>query len=149
MIGPFTVRVNCQIRGLTSIRKGLRKDDTPFLVSSDSIIASENVSGRVLGVNLKNPREAIFTNPEGSQSGGVQILPVRRGPILPIRRGLVLPIRRGPNYANPEGLILSIRRGLILPIRRGPILPIRRGPFLPIRRGPIFFNPEGYSFVKT
>ena len=94
-IRPFTVRVNCQIRGLTSIRKGLRKDNTPFLVSSNNIIASENVSGRVSGENLKSPREAIFTNPEGSQSGG--------GPILPIRWVLFLPIRKGPIFVNPEG----------------------------------------------
>ena len=40
--------MNCQIRGLTSIRKGLGKDHIPFLVNSNSIIASENLSGGVL-----------------------------------------------------------------------------------------------------
>ena len=85
-IRPFTVRVNNQIRGLISIRKGLGKDETPFLVNSYSIKASQNVSGRVLGDNLESLREAIFSNPEGSQSGGV----------------LFLPIRRGHNFANPE-----------------------------------------------
>ena len=32
---------------ILQIRRGLGKDDTPFLVDSNSIIASENVSGRV------------------------------------------------------------------------------------------------------
>ena len=49
VIRPFTAKVNCQIRGLASIRKDLGKENTPFLVSSNSIIASENVSGRVSG----------------------------------------------------------------------------------------------------
>ena len=117
--------MNCQIRGLTSIRKGLRKDDTPFLVSSDSIKASENVSGGVSGENIKSPREAIFTNPEGSQSEGVQIMPIRRGSVLPIRRGLVLPIRRSPNFANPEGSSFANPEGSQ------------------------FANPEGYYFCKS
>ena len=159
MIRPFTVRVNCQIRGLTSIRKGLGKDETPFLVNSNSTKASENVSGRVSGENLESLREDIFTNPEGSQSRGVLFLPIRRGlfcqsggvPILPIRRGpvffnlegsyffqsggvLFLPIRRGPNFANPEGSCFCQSGGVL---------------FLLIRRGPIFVNPKGYCFVKT
>ena len=41
--------MNGQIRGLASIRKGLGKENTPFLVSSNGIIASENVSGTVSG----------------------------------------------------------------------------------------------------
>ena len=123
---PFTVRVNSQIRGLTSIRKGLREDDTPVLVSSNCIIASENVSGRVSGENLENPRESIFTKPEGSQSGGVPILP----------------IRRAPNFANREWSYICQSGGV-------QILPIRRGPFLPIRRGPIFANPEWSCFYQS
>ena len=47
VIRPFTVKLNCQKRGLASIRKGLGKENTHFLVSSNSIIAAENVSGRV------------------------------------------------------------------------------------------------------
>ena len=150
VIRPFTVRVNCQIRGLTSFRKGLRKDDTPFLVSSNSIIASEKVTGRVSGGNFKSPREAIFTNPEGSQSGGVQI--------LPIQRGLILPIRRGPNFANPEGSDFANPEGSNFNNPEGPIFANSEGScfyqsggvlFLPIRRVPIFVNPEGYCFVKT
>ena len=54
VIRPFTVKVNCQIRGLASIRKDLGKEDTPFLVSSNNIIASENVSGRVSGENFES-----------------------------------------------------------------------------------------------
>ena len=46
-IRPFTVSVNCQIRGSTSLRKGLGKHYIPFLVNLKSKIASENVSGRV------------------------------------------------------------------------------------------------------
>ena len=53
VIRPFTVRVNRRIRGLSSTRKGLGKDDTSFLVGSNSIIASENVSGRVSVGNLE------------------------------------------------------------------------------------------------
>ena len=130
-----------QIRGLTSIRKGLREDDTPFLVSSNSIITSENVSGRVSGENLESPREAIFTNPEGSHSGGVPILPIRRCPNFAnpevsqfCQSGgvLFLLIRRGPNFANPEGSNFS-NRGVL---------------FLPIRKGLVFTNPEGSYFCK-
>ena len=82
--------MNCRIRGLASIRKGLGKEITPFLVSSNSILASENVFGRVSGENFESLLKAFFANPEGSQfcqSGGV----------------LFLPIRRGPVFANPEG----------------------------------------------
>ena len=52
VIRPFTVKVNCQIRGLASIRS--RKKNTPFLVSKNNIIASENVSGRVSGENFES-----------------------------------------------------------------------------------------------
>ena len=95
--------MNCQIRGLASIRKGLGTENTPFLVGSYSIIASENVSGRVSGENFKSPGKAIFANPEGSQfgqSGGVPILPIRRGPV----------------FANPDGSCVcqSGGRGTIL-----------------------------------
>ena len=47
------------------------KDDTPLLVDPNSIIASENVSGRVYIGNIESLCESIFTNPEGSQSGRV------------------------------------------------------------------------------
>ena len=48
-IRPFTVSVNCQIRGLASIWKGLGKGHIPFLVEikKNSIKASENVTGGV------------------------------------------------------------------------------------------------------
>ena len=42
-IRPFTVSVNCKIRGLTSIRNVLGKDHIHFLVDTKSIIALENV----------------------------------------------------------------------------------------------------------
>ena len=140
--------MNCQIRGLASIRKGLGTENTPFLVSFYSIIASENVFGRELSENFKSPGKAIFTNggfpirkgPKFCQSGGV--------PILPIRRVLFLPIRKSPIFANPEGYYFCQTEGvLFLPIRRGtvfcqsggvPILPIRRVQILPIQKGPIF-----------
>ena len=100
VIRPFTVKVNCQIRGLASIRKGLGTKNTPFLVSSYSIIASENVSRRVAGRDLFLPirKSPIFGNPEGSQfcqSGRILFLPIRKGPILPISKG--------PIFANLEG----------------------------------------------
>ena len=79
---PFRVKENCQISSLASIRKGLRTENTPFPVSSYSLRASENVSGRISGENFKRSVKAAFANPEGV---------------------LVLPIRRGPNFANPEG----------------------------------------------
>ena len=139
---PFTVRVNSQIRGLTSIRKGLREDDTPVLVSSNCIIASENVSGRVSGENLENPREAIFTKPEGSQSGGVPILPIRRAPNFANPKGSffcqsggvsILPIGSGLIFANPEGSKFCQSGGVL---------------FLPIRSGLVFTNPEGSYFCQ-
>ena len=44
-------------------------------------------------------RGLMFTNSEGSKSGGVSILPIRKGPI----------------FANPEGYcFLTSRRGIIL-----------------------------------
>ena len=54
VIRPLTVKVNCQIRGLASIRKGLGKENTSFLVSSNSIIASESVSKMVSGENFES-----------------------------------------------------------------------------------------------
>ena len=72
--------MNCQIRGFTSIRKGLGKDHIPFLVDTNSIIASQNVSGAVYVENQGSLRKAIFTKPEGSQSGGVLHLLTERGP---------------------------------------------------------------------
>ena len=95
VIRPITVRVNCQIRGLTSIRKGLRKDDTPFLVSSNSIIALENVSGRVSGENFKSPHEAFFY-----KSGGV---PIRWGPVFTNPEGSHFANPEASHFVNPEG----------------------------------------------
>ena len=110
--------MNCQIRGLTSIRKGLGKDHIPFLVNLTSIIAPENVSGGVKVERRKSPKRYFYKkkifffqirrgpNPEGScfhKTGGVQI---RRGLIFPISEGsqsggvLYLLTQRGPN---PEG----------------------------------------------
>ena len=104
--------MNCQIRGLTSIRKGLGKDHIPFLVDTNSIIASENVSGRELVENQGRLRKANFTKPEGSQSGGVKIFPDSEGS----QSGgvSILLIRTGPIFANLEGYcLLSTRRGII------------------------------------
>ena len=130
--------MNCQISGLASIRKGLRKDDTPFLVSSNSIIASENVSGRVSGENLESSREAIFTNPGWSQSGGAPNFANPEGSQFCQTGGvLFLPIRRGHNFANPEGSRFCQSGGvLILPVWRGPVVCRSGGVlFLSIRRG--------------
>ena len=136
-------------------------ENTPFLVSSHSIIASENVSGRISGENFRSPGNAIFTNPEESQSERVPILPIRRGPIFANPRGgvLFLPIRRGSIFANPEGSQFCQSGGvLFLAIRRGPIFANLEGsqlcqsgsfPISPIRRGPIFANPEGYYFCQS
>ena len=115
--------MNCQIRGLTSIWKVLGKDETPFLVSSNSITATENVSGRVSGENLESFREAFFTNAEGSQSEGVQI--------LPIRKGLIFANSERSNFANPEGSHFCQSGGV---------------PILPIRKGLVFANPEESCF---
>ena len=120
--------MNCQIRGLTAIRKGLGKEDTTFLVISNSIITSENVSGRVSVEDLESLREAIFSNPEGSQSGGVSILPIRRGLIFANLQGRN---PEGLNFDNPEGSYFCQSGGV---------------PILPIRRGTVFVNPEGYYF---
>ena len=86
-------------------------ENTPFLVSSYSIIASENISGGVLGKIFKSHGQVIPTNPEGFQSGRVLFLPIRRCPnfanpmvpILPIRRSFVFANPEGPNFANPQG----------------------------------------------
>ena len=114
--------MNCQITGLTSIRKGLRKDHITFLVDTNSTIASENVSGGVYVGNQGSLGKAIFTKPEASQSGGVQIFPNSEGSqsggvlFSQNRRG---PIRRDLTFAKPEG---SQSGGVsILPIRRGTV----------------------------
>ena len=65
-------------------------DHIPFLVDTNSIIASENVSGGVQIENQGNIRKAIFTKPEGSQSGGLQVFPKSEGSKFFL-------IRRGPN----------------------------------------------------
>ena len=143
MIRPFTFRVNCQIRGLASIPKGLGKEHTPFLFSSNSIIASENVSGRVSGESFGIIWKAIFTKPEGSQSGRVPILPIRRDPNFADPEGsqfcqsggvLFFPFRRGTIFANPEGYYFWQSGGLL---------------FLPIRMVLFFANPEGSCFCQS
>ena len=102
--------MNCQIRGLASIRKGLGIENTPFLVSSNSIIASENVSGMVSGPEgscfCQSGGVLFFANPEGSQ-------------FCESGRVLILPIRNGPVFANPEGSCFCHSGGV-------PNLPIRR-----------------------
>ena len=73
----------------------------------------------------------MFTNPEGSQSGGVLFFPIRRGLIFPNPEGSffcqsggvpILLIRKVLVFANPEGccfcqsggvLFLSIWRGIV------------------------------------
>ena len=94
--------MNCQIRGLPSIRKGQGKDHIPFLVNTDSIIASENVSGGVQVENKGSLGKFIFIKPEGSQSGGVQIFPNSEG--SQSEGVLFSQNRRGPN---PEGFYIS------------------------------------------
>ena len=151
VIRPFTVKENCQISSLASIRKGLGRENTPFLVSSYSIIASKNISGRVLVENFKSPGKAIVTNPEGSQAGRVPYFANPVGSQFCQHGGvLFLPIPKGSIFANPEGsYFCQSGRVLFLPTRRGPILPIRKGPFLPIRKSPIFANPEGCYFCQS
>ena len=159
VIRPFTVKVNCQIGGLASIRKGLGKENTPFLVSSNIIIASENVSGRVSGDNFTNFCKPNFTNPEGSQSGRVPILPIRKGPNFANSEGShfcksggvsIWSIRKGPNFANPEGskfCQFARVRNIGNPegsqhCQSGGVLFCQSG-------GVLFVNPEGYYFIKT
>ena len=162
VIRPFTVKVNCQIRGLASIRKGLGTENTPFLVSSYRRIASGDVSRRVSEEIFKSPGKAIFANPLGycfCQSGRVPVLPIRRGPVFANPEGscfcqsgrvhfsqsvgvLFLPIRRGPVFAKTEGSQIC-QSGGVLFFQSGGVL------FLPIRRGPVFANPEGSCFCQS
>ena len=119
-IRPFTDRVNCQIRSLTSIRKGLGKAETHFIVNSNSIKASEKISEKLFLQTRRGP------NPERSyfcQSGGV----------------LILPIRRGPNFSNPEGSSFCQSGGSYF-CQSGGV------PILPIQKGLLFANPEGSCF---
>ena len=123
--------MNSQIRGLTSIRKGLGKDRIPFLVNLKSIIASENVSGGVQVERRKSPKSYFYKR---------RGLPIRRGPIF-------FQIRRGPN---PEGSCFHKTGGV--PIRRGLIFTISEGSqsggvlYLLTHRGP---NPEGSQFCQS
>ena len=135
--------MNCQIRGLTSIRKGLGKDHIPFLVNSNSIIASENVS-EGYRLKIKEISEKLLLqnqrapNPVGSHF----FFKIRRGPNLEgscFHKTGGVPIRRGLIFANPEG---SQSGGVsILPIRKVPI-------FCQSGGVPFFVNPEGYYFIK-
>ena len=127
MIRPFTVSVKCQIRGLTSIRKGLGKYHIPFLVDTKSIIASENVSGYRL--KIKDVSENLILriqrapNPEGLKF----FFQIRRGPNPEgsfFHKTGGVPIRRGLNFANPEGSYFCQSGGVLF-----------------------FVNPEGYYFV--
>ena len=129
--------MNCQIRGLASIRKGLGTENIPFLVSSYSIVASEKLFGWVPGEKFKSPGKTFFTNSEGSQSGRVPILPIRKVPNFANPEGsqffqsggvLFLPIWKDHTFANPEGSQFCQSGGVL---------------FLPIRRGHNFANPEG------
>ena len=139
---PFTVKVNCQIRGLASIRKGLGTENTSFLVSSYRRTYPEWYRVKILKVS-----EKVFF-----QSGGVPILPILKGPVFANPEGSqfcqsggvpTLPIRRGPNFANLEGSQFCQFGGVLFsPIRRGP-------PILPIRKGAIFANPEGSWFCQS
>ena len=119
--------MNCQIRGLTSIRKGLGKDHIPFLVDTNSIIASESLSGGVYVENQGNLRKANFTKPEGSQSGGVQIFPDSEGS----QSGGVL-FSQNWRGLNPEGSQFCQSEGAF---------------FLPILRGTVFCQPGGVLFL--
>ena len=165
MIRLFTVKVNSQIRGLAFIRKVLGKENKPFLVSSNSIIASENLSGRVSGENFGSLLKAIFTNPEGSQyegvlfrrvpnfanpersqfcqSGGVPNIGNPEGSQFCQSGGVpFLLTRRGPNFANPEGSQLC-QPG------RVPILPLRKGPNCCQSGGVLFCQSGGELFLPT
>ena len=102
--------MNCQIRGVTSIRKGQRKDHIPFLLNTDSIIASENVSGGVQVENQGSLGKVILKNPEGSQSGGVQIFPNSEGSQY---GGVsILPIWRGPILSTEPGGVIFLFKNL-------------------------------------
>ena len=102
-------------------------DHIPFLVDTNCIIASENVSGGVQVENQESLRKAIFTKPEGSQLGGVRIFPNSEGS----QSGgvVILLIQRGPN---PEGSQFFQSRGVL---------------FLPFRRGTVFCQPGGVLFL--
>ena len=144
LIRPFSVRLNCHIRGLASIRKGVRTENTPLIVSPYSIIASGTYPEGYMVEILKVPEKLFlpirrgpnFANPEGSQfcqSGGVLF--------LPIRRGTVLPIRRGPNFANPEKYFFC---------QSGGVLSCQSGGFPFCQSGGFpFCQSEGYYFVET
>ena len=112
--------MNCQIRGLASIRKGLGTENTPFLVSSYNIRASENVSGGVKGEISKVP-EKLF---------------------LPIRRGPNFVNSEGPSFANPEGSCFCQSGGVLF-------LPTRSGPNWASLEGSQFANPEGSCFCQS
>ena len=126
--------MNCQIRGLTSIRKGLGKDRIPFLVDTNSILASGNVCGGYR-LKIKEVSDQLFLqNRRGSNPEGSKFFLIPRGP-NPKRSYFHktggVPIRRDLTLANPKG---SESGGVSI---------------LPIRRGPIFANPEGYCFLST
>ena len=92
-IRSFTVSVNCQTRGLTSIRKGQGKDHIPFLVNTDSITASENVSGGVQFKNRSSLRKAknrrSLRKAKKKSLKSVEIIPPRQDVIRPFRLFLI------------------------------------------------------------
>ena len=125
--------MNCQIRGLTSTRKGIGKDHIPFLVNSNSKkhwrTYPEGYSLKIMEVSKK----LFLQNGRGPNQEGSKFFLIRRGP-------------------NPEGSCFHKTGGV--PIRRGLIFTIPEGSqsggvsILPIRKGPTFANPEGYCFCQ-
>ena len=128
--------MNCQIRGLISIRKGLGKDHIPFLVNSNSIIAWENVSGEVQIEIQKIFENVLLQNQRAPNPEGSKFFPIQRGANLEgscFHRTGGVPIRRGLIFSNSEG---SQSGGVS-------ILPIRSVLFLPIRMGTVFCQSGG------
>ena len=151
--------MNCHVRGLASIGKGLGTKNTPFLVSSNSIIESGNVSGRLLGENFKVSEKLFLQTRRGPNREGSQIGQSGRVIILPIRKGSKFANLEVPVFANPKGsLFCQCGRVPNSPILRGPIFAnpevsqfyqSGRVTNSPIRKDPNFANPEGFQFRQS
>ena len=96
---------------------------------------------------------ANVTNPEGSQfcqSGGVPILPTRRGPNFANPEGSNFANLEGSDFANPAGSYFCQSEGSCFCQSGGSCFCQSGGVlFLPIQRGPVFTNPAGSCFCQS
>ena len=88
---------------------------------------------------VRRREKNLFTKPEGSQSGRVLVLAIRKVLLRPTWRGPNFVIPEGTFFANPDGSYFRAFGGVL-------ILSNRKGPNFANPEGSFFSNPEGSYF---